>query len=325
MNKSYFAFIFGLLVIIIAIVAFAYSKSGPTPAKQTLPPPTILEASPATSSASTNQNAIPLIIKSPKDKAEVKSSFLSVEGITVPNADVSVNSKDLLSDADGKFKTTIILDIGENPLIVFASDTLGNTAVWEGTVDYESDTTDFADPTPEATPTTLVTPLTIAKVRGILESSSAGQLIMQAENNFYTINLAGSTRLVKRFGGKILVSDLNPGDELYVVGTFVGVEKNTVNALLVRNLSNKTRLTHFLTSIEKITPTQTFLLATGQTVSITSTTTLTNRLGEPLSLSHFRPQDKIKIWGDFNPVNQRVGKISMIANLVLPLTSLENR
>lgn len=111
-----------------------------TPALPAPPPPapTVPKPSPATPSAQPQLiNQIKLTLTTPVDKATVTTSNLVVSGQTVPNADVSVNETDLKADAQGNFRTTVKLDEGDNPVIVDAFDTVGNSAEQEVTVTYE--------------------------------------------------------------------------------------------------------------------------------------------------------------------------------------------
>ncbi len=80
---------------------------------------------------------IKLTVTSPKDKSMVRAAILTVTGKTAPNADVSVNEKDLVANRIGYFATTVTLDEGENTIAIIAVDGDGNYAEKELTVTYE--------------------------------------------------------------------------------------------------------------------------------------------------------------------------------------------
>ena len=71
---------------------------------------------------------INLLISSPTSGAEVDSTSISVTGTTGKNVNVIVNEQELMSNADGTFKTTILVDEGENYISIVAYDELGNSA-----------------------------------------------------------------------------------------------------------------------------------------------------------------------------------------------------
>lgn len=71
---------------------------------------------------------INLLISSPISGAEVDSTSISVTGTTEKNVSVIVNDQELISNTDGTFKTTVLLDEGENYISIVAYDDLGNSA-----------------------------------------------------------------------------------------------------------------------------------------------------------------------------------------------------
>ncbi len=103
----------------------------PTPARPVVSP--IVSVTPPAP-----RNQIPLTITSPIDGASVTAPTITVAGTTVPNADVSVNEKDLTADATGRFSTAIALEEGDNPILVAASDDNGNASEVELTITYNN-------------------------------------------------------------------------------------------------------------------------------------------------------------------------------------------
>lgn len=81
-------------------------------------------------------NRISLKIISPADNTEVTSSTITIQGMTEPSVDVSVNEKDMISDAKGYFSTSYNLDEGDNYIIVVAVDKDGNEAERELNITY---------------------------------------------------------------------------------------------------------------------------------------------------------------------------------------------
>jgi hypothetical protein len=80
---------------------------------------------------------IPLTISSPLPDAIITISSATIRGKTTPGADVSINEKDVIADANGNYNATIALDQGENLVIVTAVDPDGLVAEKEIVVTYD--------------------------------------------------------------------------------------------------------------------------------------------------------------------------------------------
>ena len=143
MSKSYLLLIGALMIITLAVGAFAYFRSTtnpvPNPSSQNPTAPN----SPGQPTPPTNpgpsemmQNEISLIVSSPVNGQIVSTTTITVTGKTTPNADVSVNDKEVKADAKGNFSATISLDEGDNTIFVTASNDAGQSSDWEATVTY---------------------------------------------------------------------------------------------------------------------------------------------------------------------------------------------
>lgn len=75
-----------------------------------------------------DDSGIVLSVDSPENNATVSTSQITVLGITVPEADVSVNEKEIKADKNGNFSVKIDLEEGENIIFVIANDAQGNYA-----------------------------------------------------------------------------------------------------------------------------------------------------------------------------------------------------
>lgn len=77
---------------------------------------------------STNKSEkIFLQIYEPKNNITVANQVITVMGKTVPVGFVFVNDQEFKADSNGNFSTTVLLDEGENYLLVVVSDDLGNS------------------------------------------------------------------------------------------------------------------------------------------------------------------------------------------------------
>lgn len=135
MNKNVIivlAVVLGLLLL--AGVVFAVSKYGTT--IQTSLQKTAAPVNP-TQKTVTAPNAVKLEITNSVDKTTVKASMLTVTGVTLPGADVSINEVSLKANVSGNFSGNIKLEEGDNPVIIDVVDTDGNSVQKEITVTYE--------------------------------------------------------------------------------------------------------------------------------------------------------------------------------------------
>lgn len=132
MKNSFSLIVIGALVLVGALVV-GYTKGG---YKNTMGGATVTPQN--SSSSLPPAKEISLTISSPANGATVTSPTVTVRGKTVPKADVSVNDKDVVADANGNFSAIITLDDGENTIVVVASDANGNNTEKELAVTYNS-------------------------------------------------------------------------------------------------------------------------------------------------------------------------------------------
>ncbi len=81
---------------------------------------------------------ISLVITSPALGSVLKSSNVTINGKTSPNAEVFVNDASTKADANGNFTLNVSLDEGENTLIINANDEFGNVAEQTLTVNVQT-------------------------------------------------------------------------------------------------------------------------------------------------------------------------------------------
>lgn len=86
--------------------------------------------------APTMKNEISLAITTPVNGMTVSQPTVTVQGTTVPSADVYVNDVYGTANSAGKFSITTSLDEGENSIVIVVNDADGNTAEKELTVTY---------------------------------------------------------------------------------------------------------------------------------------------------------------------------------------------
>ncbi len=86
--------------------------------------------------APTMKNEISLAITTPVNGMTVSQPSVTVQGTTVPAAEIYVNDVYGTANSAGKFSITTSLDEGDNSIVVVVNDAGGNTAEKELTVTY---------------------------------------------------------------------------------------------------------------------------------------------------------------------------------------------
>ena len=135
-----------LLIVILVIFVFDYQTANPqikkilnlknkqiTGPEDVLPKPTDISQR-----SVTELEKIFLQIKEPKDNMPVNNQAITVIGKTISNGFVFVNDQEFKADSNGSFSTTVILNEGENYILVVVSDEYGNSLEKDIVINLES-------------------------------------------------------------------------------------------------------------------------------------------------------------------------------------------
>jgi hypothetical protein len=118
-------------------VPFSNTDSTASVGTTTEVPQTVTEDIALNPTATTSGNFF-LTVSSPANGLTQKSKYLTVKGKSVPGAEIFVNDKEGKADSSGNFAVNIILDEGENTVVVIANDELGNVQEKDLTVTVET-------------------------------------------------------------------------------------------------------------------------------------------------------------------------------------------
>ena len=135
-----------LLIVILVIFVFDYQTANPqikkilnlknkqiTGPEDVLPKPTDISQR-----SVTELEKIFLQINEPKDNMTVNNQAVTIIGKTISNGFVFVNDQEFKADSNGSFSTTVILDEGENYILVVVSDEYGNSLEKDIVINLES-------------------------------------------------------------------------------------------------------------------------------------------------------------------------------------------
>lgn len=142
MNKMKVMFFLGVLVLVAVVLGGLWiSKqkntvtSEPITTTDNATKPTQKQTIPS-DVQTIKEQAIRLTVIAPTDQSVSSVSTVSVQGNTVPNAEVSVNDKEVKADSAGNFSVSITLDEGENTIMVVANDADGKAVEKDIVVTY---------------------------------------------------------------------------------------------------------------------------------------------------------------------------------------------
>jgi hypothetical protein len=69
-----------------------------------------------------------ITIETPKDKDEVDTEFVHIEGATKTGSTLTINNRQVIVDETGHFVSAVIPENGENEIVFSVRDRAGNTA-----------------------------------------------------------------------------------------------------------------------------------------------------------------------------------------------------
>ncbi len=127
----------GMVLAIFVVIAFKSSESSrsgmstqPSTVNQAAdyPPKAQDTSSVVVAEDSTHKSSEPifLTIIEPQTNTHVTTANINVKGKTLPDAEVFVNDKSLISDKKGGFEVPMVLDAGENEINIMAHDSNGD-------------------------------------------------------------------------------------------------------------------------------------------------------------------------------------------------------
>lgn len=132
-----------VLAALLVVGVFTYQKKQKS--QQQSPPQNVTVTKPVVTGVqllppaqSTAVSEIALEILEPKNGAVVSQSSILIRGKTSPKAEVFVNDTAAKADAQGNFAISVVLEEGDNTILVIANDEKGNYAEKELMVTLES-------------------------------------------------------------------------------------------------------------------------------------------------------------------------------------------
>lgn len=155
--------------------------------------------------------------------------------------------------------------------------------------------------------------------KGSLVDKKASELAISKDNTVYLVTTDENTQLRRRFWGKATLEEMAPGDLVNVVGRWTDNTKTAIQARLVRDLSIQKRYGIFfgtVTAVSGNTWTINLVVREPQTVTVSSTTKITDRKGNPLTTVNVN--DRVRIRGLWNMVANTITEVGQVKDYSLP-------
>lgn len=160
---------------------------------------------------------------------EISTNNNEVSGKTDGNI-VFVNDKEIAVGKSGEFSIMLILDEGENIVVVTA---VGNSSYWEKEIIVTHPGPTNYQTINEAT----------------VKSKTDKNLMVIKDSEIYEVNILSSTKFRPRYWGESTINEIQIGDTLNIIG---GVKDNKIDAFVVRDLSIQKRFGVLVGKVQSI-------------------------------------------------------------------------
>jgi len=138
----------------------------------------------------------------------------------------------------------------------------------------------------------------------------------------YTVQTDDKTQFRRRFWGKGSLAEMSVGDFVNVIGKWTDDSHTTIQAILVRDLSIQKFMGVFFGTIQSLTNSGWVMTTIGrgnQTVTISSSTKLTNRKGQTISQSDIAVGHKVRVHGMWDRTANTITEATAVKDFSLPL------
>jgi len=164
-----------------------------------------------------------------------------------------------------------------------------------------------------------------ARISGEITAITNSQLKVTAdEGKKYQINITTQTKFRRKFWGTSKLSEFSVGDKIKAVGRFVVGSTDTINAVIVRNLSIEKRWGAYFGEITKKNETD-FIIKTEKkedlTVYFTAHTKLVSRDNKTIDFKDIKIGDRVRIKGIWDGKLNKITEVDQVKDFSLPVIS----
>ena len=145
--------------------------------------------------------------------------------------------------------------------------------------------------------------------------------VLGRDGGTYTVLTDGKTQFRRRFWGKGSLAEIQAKDVVSVIGKWTDDTHTTIQATLVRDLSIQKFMGVFFGTVQSITGSG-WVMATinrgNQTVTVTSTTKLTDRRGQPLTQTDIVVGHRVRVRGVWDRKSNTITEVTGVKDFSLP-------
>jgi hypothetical protein len=150
---------------------------------------------------------------------------------------------------------------------------------------------------------------------------NGSNLTVTQDGKTYTVTTDGNTKCVRHFWGKCSISEIAVNDELNIWGLFTDDAKTTIQAKMIRNLSQMKRFGAFIGDVTSL-GNGTFVIKSkergNQTVSISSSTKFVGRDERVLTAADIKVGDRVRVKGTWDKTNNTITEVQEVKDFSVP-------
>lgn len=162
---------------------------------------------------------------------------------------------------------------------------------------------------------------------GTITAINGTTLTVDKSGTSYTVKTGTfprcTTKFVRKFGAPSGISEMTVGHTLNVTGVWEDTSKTTVDACVIRDTSIQKRHGVFVGNVVSLTSTgwvMTTVRASraNQTVTVSGSTTLTNRANQAITQSDIQVGHKVSVKGMWDSTNNTATEVTKVKDFSLP-------
>jgi hypothetical protein len=156
---------------------------------------------------------------------------------------------------------------------------------------------------------------------GKILSKGTSTLTVEKDTKPYTVNIDSRTQLRRRFWGKATLDEMQPGDNVNVIGKWADEAQTSIQALLVRDASIQKRNGVFFGTVATITGNSITVNTQKrglQTLTVSTSTKYTSRNNQKIVLADILTGHKIRFRGLWDSTANTVTEITQVVDFNLP-------
>lgn len=146
-------------------------------------------------------------------------------------------------------------------------------------------------------------------------------LTISKNGTVYTVNTDSSTKFARRYWGDTTLVEFSAGNIVNVQGTWADEAKTSINAKYIRNRSIMKKHGIFVGQVVSKNGTSFVIQSTGrgnQTVSFSSTTKFTGRLGRSMTYDQIKVGDKVEVKGIWDKSTNKIYSTTHVRDFNYP-------